>query len=190
MPKGTRGVKYAVPLSFLTRRPVTAAWPAGICIPLAPECTSSKASARAALSLRRPLSDGSHSNYWFVHRDIYFTPQYISTPPGWCQDSLFRSPRPSHKSRAKGLFLFLIRACLKIVNTPNRRLFFRHTSPIFLEIHPVFLRQIGFAWRKNNSPLVILPIFKQRPGTFPQSVRGGKIRFYYRRIAAKWQQAR
>ena len=43
-----------------------------------------------------------------------------------------------------------IRACLKNVNMPKRRLFFRHTLPIFLEIHPVFLRQIGFVWRKNS----------------------------------------
>ena len=54
------------------------------------------------------------------------------------------------------------RACLKNVNMPKRRLFFRHTLPIFLEIHPVFLRQIGFVWRKNFSPLVTFPFFKRR----------------------------
>ena len=54
------------------------------------------------------------------------------------------------------------RACLKNVNMSKRRLFFRHTLPIFLEIHPVFLRQIGFVWRKNFSPLVTFPFFKRR----------------------------
>ncbi len=54
------------------------------------------------------------------------------------------------------------RACFKNVNMPKRRLFFRHTLPIFLEIHPVFLCQIGFVWRKNFSPLVIFPFFKRR----------------------------
>ena len=39
------------------------------------------------------------------------------------------------------------KACLKIVNTPKRRLFFRHTLPIFLGIHKVFLRQTGFVRR-------------------------------------------
>ena len=34
--------------------------------------------------------------------------------------------------------------------------------PIFLGIHQVFLRQIGFVWRKNLSLLGIFPIFKQR----------------------------
>ena len=57
-----------------------------------------------------------------------------------------------------------IRARLKIVNIPKRRLFFRHTLPIFLGIHQVFLRQIGFVWRKNLSLLGIFPIFKQRLG--------------------------
>ena len=55
-----------------------------------------------------------------------------------------------------------LRACLKIVIIPKRWLFFRHTLPIFLGIHQVFLRQIGFAWRKNPSPLGTFPIFKQR----------------------------
>ena len=54
------------------------------------------------------------------------------------------------------------RACLKIVIIPKRWLFFRHTLPIFLGIHQVFLRQIGFVWRKNPSPLGTFPIFKQR----------------------------
>ena len=60
------------------------------------------------------------------------------------------------------------RACLKIVNTPKRRLFFRHTLPIFLGIHKVFLRQTGFVWRKNLSPLGIFPMFKQRLISLPQ----------------------
>ncbi len=54
------------------------------------------------------------------------------------------------------------RACLKIVIIPKRWLFFPHTLPIFLGIHQVFLRQIGFVWRKNPSPLGTFPIFKQR----------------------------
>ena len=49
------------------------------------------------------------------------------------------------------------RACLKTVNTPKWRSFFRHTSPIILEIHPVFLRTNVFVWRKNSSPLCIFP---------------------------------
>ena len=55
-----------------------------------------------------------------------------------------------------------IRACLKIVIIPKRWLFFPHTLPIFLGIHQVFLRQIGFVWRKDPSPLGTFPIFKQR----------------------------
>ena len=55
-----------------------------------------------------------------------------------------------------------IRRCLKIVIIPKRWLFFRHTLPIFLGIHQVFLRQIGFVWRKKTSPLGTFPIFKQR----------------------------
>ena len=51
---------------------------------------------------------------------------------------------------------------MKIVIIPKRWLFFRHTLPIFLGIHQVFLRQIGFAWRKDPSPLGTFPIFKQR----------------------------
>ena len=51
---------------------------------------------------------------------------------------------------------------MKIVNTPKGRLFFRHTLPIFLGIHKVFLRQTGFVRRKNLSLLGIFLIFKQR----------------------------
>ena len=51
---------------------------------------------------------------------------------------------------------------MKNVNMPKRRAFFRHALPISLAIHPVFLRQIGFAWRKNPSLLGIFPFFKQR----------------------------
>ena len=51
---------------------------------------------------------------------------------------------------------------MKIVIIPKRWLFFRHTLPIFLGIHQVFLRQIGFVWRKDPSPLGTFPIFKQR----------------------------
>ena len=54
------------------------------------------------------------------------------------------------------------RACLKQVNMPKRRLFFHHALPIFLELHPVFLRQIGFVWRNNFSPSDTVPLFKQR----------------------------
>ena len=43
-----------------------------------------------------------------------------------------------------------IRACLKIVNTPNRRAFFRRAALLCL------------ARRKNSLPLGILPIFKRR----------------------------
>ena len=59
-------------------------------------------------------------------------------------------------------FYILVRACLKIVIIPKRWLFFPHTLPIFLGIHQVFLRQIGFVWRKDPSPLGTFPIFKQR----------------------------
>ena len=72
------------------------------------------------------------------------------------------SVKPSlHKKTLSQVFTWL-RARLKIVNIPKRRLFFRHTLPIFLGIHQVFLRQIGFVWRKNLSLLGIFPIFKQR----------------------------
>ena len=55
-----------------------------------------------------------------------------------------------------------LRACLKNVSTPKRRSFFRHTAPIFLEIHPVFPQKIVFVWRKNSPLLCIFPFFKQR----------------------------
>jgi hypothetical protein len=32
--------------------------------------------------------------------------------------------------------------------TPNQRVICRHTSPIFLERHPVFLRKIGLVWQQ------------------------------------------
>ena len=54
------------------------------------------------------------------------------------------------------------RACLKIVNMPNRRFFPRHTALIWLEMHKVFLRQIALPGGKNSSPLGTLPFFKQR----------------------------
>jgi len=41
-----------------------------------------------------------------------------------------------------------IRACLKIVNTPNRRAFFRRAALLCLEIHKVFLRQIALSGEK------------------------------------------
>ena len=41
-----------------------------------------------------------------------------------------------------------IRACLKIVNTPNRRAFFRRAALLCLEIHKVFLRQIALPGEK------------------------------------------
>lgn len=50
---------------------------------------------------------------------------------------------------------------MKIVNMPNRRAFCRHTSPNFLERHPVFLRKIGLVWQQNPPRLVIFPFFKQ-----------------------------
>ena len=57
--------------------------------------------------------------------------------------------------------MLFLRACLKIVNTPKQQAFFRHTSPIFLERHPVFLRKIGLVWQQNPPHLVIFPFFKQ-----------------------------
>ena len=53
--------------------------------------------------------------------------------------------RRENRIKVSGSLAGVTRACLKIVNTPRQRLFFRHASPIFLEIHQVFLRQIGFA---------------------------------------------
>ncbi len=41
-----------------------------------------------------------------------------------------------------------IRACLKIVNTPNRRASFRRAALLCLEIHKVFLRQIALPGEK------------------------------------------
>ena len=80
-----------------------------------------------------------------------------------------RGPRPpglppprGGRRRTSPACADMARSCLKNVNMPKRRFFFRHTLPILLEIHPVFLRQIGFVWRKNSSPLVIVPFFKQR----------------------------
>ena len=43
----------------------------------------------------------------------------------------------------------VLRACLDIVNTPNRRAFCRYTSPIFLESHPGFLQKIGLVFRNK-----------------------------------------
>ena len=54
-----------------------------------------------------------------------------------------------------------VRACLKIANTPNRQVFCRHTSPIFLERHPGFLRKIGLVRQQNPPRLVLFPFFKQ-----------------------------
>ena len=55
-----------------------------------------------------------------------------------------------------------VRARLKNVKTPKRRVFRPHASPIFLEIHPGFLGKIVFAWRRNPSSLSMFPCFKQR----------------------------
>ncbi len=55
-----------------------------------------------------------------------------------------------------------IRARLKNVKTPKRRIFRPHASPIFLAIHPVSLRKIVFAWRRNPSSLSMFPFFKLR----------------------------
>jgi hypothetical protein len=49
------------------------------------------------------------------------------------------------------------KACLKNGNTPKGRPFCRHILPVFLAIHPGFLRQTGFIWQQNFSPLVIFP---------------------------------
>ncbi len=48
------------------------------------------------------------------------------------------------RSKAK----LVARACLKIVNTPNRRAFFRRAALLCLEIHKVFLRQIALPGEK------------------------------------------
>lgn len=88
------------------------------------------------------------SQVWSVYRDGTIK-SYVSVKPSL------------HKKTLSQVFTWL-RARLKIVNIPKRRLFFRHTLPIFLGIHQVFLRQIGFVWRKNLSLLGIFPIFKQR----------------------------
>ena len=64
---------------------------------------------------------------------------------------------------------------------PKRRLFFHHALPIFLEIHPGFLCQIGFVWRKNFSPSGKFPFFKQRladPARFIAYGGTGRIRVY------------
>ena len=41
-----------------------------------------------------------------------------------------------------------IRPCLKNVNKPKQRIFFRHTALIFLAIHKVLLRQIALSGEK------------------------------------------
>ena len=48
------------------------------------------------------------------------------------------------RSKAK----LVARACLEIVNTPNRRAFFRRAALLCLEIHKVFLRQIALPGEK------------------------------------------
>jgi hypothetical protein len=52
--------------------------------------------------------------------------------------------------RAHGIINQFIhfRACLKIVNAPNRRAFFRRAALTCLEIHKVFLRQIALPGEK------------------------------------------
>ena len=62
------------------------------------------------------------------------------------------------------------KACLKHVDTPKRRAFFRQAIPIFPAIYPVFLRKIVFVWRKNSSPLCIFPFFKWCLATLLQAV--------------------
>ncbi|MCI8304358.1 MAG: hypothetical protein HFF52_06995 [Lawsonibacter sp.] len=84
-----------------------------------------------------------------------------------CQQSR-RNPKPCSVIQIFPPFLLqALRACLKNVNTPKQRLFFRRTAPIFLEIHPGFLRKIVFVWRKNPSPLCTFPFFKQRLARSP-----------------------
>ena len=78
--------------------------------------------------------------------------------------------------------LFSSGPCLKNVNIPKRRVFFRHTALIFLAIHKVLPQTAGLfppycvdfpcntqsiaasnrlVWRKNPSPSGTFPIFKQ-----------------------------
>ena len=56
---------------------------------------------------------------------------------------------PGKKAQTKSyMWLYRTRACLKIVNTPNRRAFFRRAALLCLEIHKVFLRQIALPGEK------------------------------------------
>ncbi len=55
------------------------------------------------------------------------------------------------------------RFCLKIVNTPKRRLFFRHTALVFLEIQQVFPRKIALSGEKNFLTLGHIANYQTRP---------------------------
>ncbi len=55
---------------------------------------------------------------------------------------LFFLPQPALRNEDE------LRACLKIVNTPNRRAFFRRAALLCLEIYKVFLRQIALPGEK------------------------------------------
>ena len=52
-----------------------------------------------------------------------------------------------HRNLA-GAYPPFLRPCLKNVNMPKRRSFFRHTALIFLAIHKVLPRQIALSGKK------------------------------------------
>ncbi len=45
-----------------------------------------------------------------------------------------------------------LRTCIHKRSTPSGRVFSRHALSISIDVHPVRLHQIAFAWRKNPSP--------------------------------------
>ena len=53
-----------------------------------------------------------------------------------------------NRGRKKVFFGFSLRPCLKNVNKPKQRIFFRHTALIFLAIHKVSRRQIALSGEK------------------------------------------
>ena len=53
-----------------------------------------------------------------------------------------------NRGRKKVFFGSSLRPCLKNVNKPKQRIFFRHTALIFLAIHKVLLRQIALSGEK------------------------------------------
>ena len=52
------------------------------------------------------------------------------------------------RGRKKVFFRSSLRPCLKTVNKPKQRIFFRHTALIFLAIHKVSRRQIALSGEK------------------------------------------